>query len=66
MIRGQGCGVCHWNAPFKLERFVFHFRPRNVLMGIFFLFFHKLCVHLRVYKTFPGDGVASRGVKWES
>ena len=28
-----------------------HFRPRDVLMGIFLLSFYKLCVHLHVHKT---------------
>ena len=28
-----------------------HFRPRDILMGVFLLFFHKLCVHLQVHKT---------------
>ena len=28
-----------------------HFRPRDILMGVFLLLFHKLCVHLHVHKT---------------
>ena len=28
-----------------------HFRPRDVLIGIFLLSFNKLCVHAHVYKT---------------
>ena len=30
-----------------------HFRPRDVLMGIFLFSFHKLCVHLHVHMTIP-------------
>ena len=28
-----------------------HFRPRDILMGVFLLSFHKLCFHLHVHKT---------------
>ena len=36
---------------FSLYVLFSHFRPRDVLMGIFLSFFHKLCVHLHVHKT---------------
>ena len=36
---------------FSLYVLFSHFRPRDVLMGIFLLSFHKLCVHLHVHKT---------------
>ena len=36
---------------FSLYVLFSHFRPRDFLMGIFLLSFHKLCVHLHVHKT---------------
>ena len=35
---------------FSLYVLFSHFRPRDVLKGIFLLFFHKLCVHIHVYR----------------
>ena len=36
---------------FSLYVLFSHFRPRDVLKGIFLLFFHKLCVHSHVHRT---------------
>lgn len=51
-----------------LQRFVFPFRLRNVLIGVFFLSFHKMHVH--VPKTTLERNYSlkctSRGVKWEN
>ena len=47
-----------------------HFRARDILMGIFLLFFHKLCEHLHVLKDDIWKKlffrVASHDVKWEN
>ena len=39
------------NNHFSLYVLFFHFTPRDVLIGIFLLFFHNLCLHLHVQKT---------------
>lgn len=47
-----------------------NFRPRDVLVGIFLLFFHKLRLHLHVHKTTLERNYsvreASRGLKWKT
>ena len=40
-----------WIDLFSLYVLFSHFRPRDVLKGIFLLFLHNLCVHAHVHKT---------------